>query len=295
VTLSIVNIKNCKQCLWVKRRNLKQALKQRKQTNSRLKWINHITTCDNYKLKITSFPNNCFHWNFTSNWGHLSLSKATNPFNLKQHVVWVGASAECVRKTAFAALTIKLQRAPLKTLWSEANDIASTLVAKKVKTRTAQKLAKIIHAGKNHVWILICSSSWWYHLSSPLPIEWKLDCSENVTNFIYDAMCNNEWCHDKVIWSLSFLQSGLFQLLRCFNHIVKILFTVGPTYFSCHITQVATKIPIVCPCQVLGHKERFNSVIICETCGTIYLLRFPWQPQSAQCLHSPDVLLFCLA
>jgi len=56
--------------------------------------------------------------------------------------------AECIRKTAFAALTTKLQRAPLKTLCSEVNDIASTLVAKKVKTRTAQKLAKLFTQGR---------------------------------------------------------------------------------------------------------------------------------------------------
>jgi len=43
---------------------------------------------------------------------------------------------------------------------------------------------------------------------------------------------------------------------------------------------------IVCTCHVLIQRESFIFVRICETVGALFF--FPWQPQSAQFLQSPD-------
>ena len=108
----------------------------------------------------------------------------------------------------------------LKTLVTDINNIASTLMVKKVKIRqqTAQKIAKIILHGQG--------SCFEYCLCVKLAVPFIFTLIERVKNGLFAKVTvwvsyigglftmprNTIWCRDKAIWYLSFLQSGLLWL-----------------------------------------------------------------------------------
>lgn len=90
--------KICKQCFH--RCNAERLMhEQKKKTSWRLKSINQNTSCSKHKVKITSFPNNFFHWNFKSIWHHLS-SNATDPQSAHWVVKKVNTSQRTTQKRA---------------------------------------------------------------------------------------------------------------------------------------------------------------------------------------------------
>jgi len=112
--------------------------------------------------------------------------------------------------------------------------------------------------------------------------------------FVYNAM--EHWIVPRQGHFISsFLQSGSFQIITTalqwpfrgkFVHgLVDMLFTAYHTSRYMNTT--------VCACPVLVQRERFSFSHHLWTHGTTDLLCFPWQPQNAQWLQSPDILLTC--
>ena len=87
-------------------------------------------------------------------------------------------------------------------------------------------------------WMMICASIRWDHLFSQISREWQLRCSTKVSVYASCKGCLfivpwfSEQFRDKAIWflSLSVLQSCLFQLLRCADHLLENLLLVWPVY-----------------------------------------------------------------
>ena len=112
---------------------------------------------------------------------------------------------------------------------------------KKVKSRQrTQKMPRIISRGAKlgSNLNIISHDKLWYLLSSQIFREWKLLFSTKVTVY---ALCRGvlfiapwlfEYCCDKAVWSLSVLQSSLFQLLRYDDndHLTENVFLVWSIY-----------------------------------------------------------------
>jgi len=103
---------------------------------------------------------------------------------------------------------------------------------------------------------------------------------------------NTEQCCDKAVWSLSFLQSRLLQLLQ-FGFLMENLLMVWPTYCSCSIIQVTVQVPQFAHARFWFSGKFLLFVFICEKHGTMDLLYFLWQPQVAQPLQGLGIPLIC--
>jgi len=133
----------------------------------------------------------------------------------------------------------------------------------------------------------------WPTLSSQIFREWKVGCLTKVTHsacFLYNK-CGSftmpqlfEKCHDKAIWSLSTLQSYMFKLPRCDDHLKKIY-----CWFAQHIVHgIHTSRYInttVCAVKLLFSGKILFNAIFQNTRHYGFVLFSIWQPQSTQCLQ----------
>jgi len=154
-------------------------------------------------------------------------------------------------------------------------------------------------------WILICMSSWWYHLqylhrypkNKGQFVQKGNSVSSMLKWLIYCAMAL--W----IVWQKNNLVFVTFAIhfiprtvVRCPSHgkfvhgLANILFMA---YHTSHCINA-----IVCTCQVFGEWRKFHFLSLAcfnismfhnnETWGTMDLLCFPQQPQSTQCLQGRD-------
>jgi len=147
--------------------------------------------------------------------------------------------------------------------------------------------------------LLICASSWWYHLSSRLSREWKsigLFGKINSVSFIYRRFIHDAMEHWIVLWqghlifvifTISFASITAVRLShgKFVNGLADILFMV---YHTSHCASAA-----VGACQVWFSGKFLFFVFICEKHGTMDLLYFLWQPQAAQPLQGLGIPLIC--